>query len=111
MAKRGRKEVAYEDKRLHGVTCRLTESELELCDSRRGALRRGEWLRIGALKSLPPAIPPLNREAWLVLSKLAGNLATLAGAMREGGHVEIEDVRLALSEFRLNLISAKPIHN
>lgn len=103
--KRGRRPA--EDPRRHAVTCRLTDSELERCDANRGELTRGEWLRIGALDSLPVVVPALNREAYAELAKAAGNMNQLARKLNSGDLVELDQVRAELAAFRLALIGAR----
>lgn len=107
MAKRGRKEIPFVDKRRHGISCRLTNSELKLCDARRGEHTRGEWMRMGALTKLPPVIPALNREAWIQLSHAAANLNQLSRTLNSGDAVDAVETRRTLGEFRLSLLGAR----
>lgn len=94
-----------EKKRRHCVSCRMNEDELHELDQRRGKYTRGEYLRLALFSSLPPAAPPsLNREAWLALSKVAGNLATIATAMRGGEYMPLDEIRAEVEEFRHKLI-------
>lgn len=95
--------------RNHCVSCRMNPEELQLLDDRRGKYARGEYLRMAFLKELPPQPPPeINRKAWANLAKVTGNLATLATAMRAGGHVDLEEITQELKEFRNQLIGMKP---
>lgn len=97
------------EKRKHAVTCRLTDEEAERVDRIRGAITRGEWLRRAALSKPPRTIPELNRQAWLELSRLAGNLNQLARAVNEGRgrdlpQVDFEGLRGLIQRLRLELI-------
>lgn len=103
--KRGRRPAA--EPRQHPVTCRLTDAELVRCDAARGELTRGEWLRIGALDSLPVVVPALNREAYAELARAAANLNQIAKRINGGDLVELDQVRAELADFRLALIGAK----
>jgi hypothetical protein len=94
--------------RTHCVSSRMSTEELALLDERRGKYARGEYLRLAFLKSLPPApVPALNREAWLVLSKCAGNLETLATAMRGGDYIPLDLIKDAVEDFRRELIGVE----
>lgn len=94
--------------RTHCVSSRLNPDELDLLDTRRGKYARGEYLRMAFLHELPPQPPPeINREAWQNLSKVSGNLATIATAMRGGEHIELEEILTELKEFRRQLIGLK----
>lgn len=70
------------------------------------ARRIGRYVRDQALHRTPPTVPEINREAWAVLAKVSGNLATMAVAMRGGEYVDLSEIRSALSEFRAGLIGA-----
>lgn len=107
MAKLGRKKIPLAEKRRHGVTCRLNDGELKLCDARRGEYTRGEWMRMGALTKLPPVIPTLNREAWIQLSHAASNLNQLSRSLNCGDAVDAIAIRRTLGEFRLSLLGAR----
>lgn len=104
---RGRPAKAAVDKRTAHVSCWMTPADLAEVDARRGILPRGEWIRAAAFASLPPAIPPaINIDALRILSKVAGNLATVASAMRGGDYVDIERCREAVASLRGALTSA-----
>jgi len=105
MKKEVRRETDESKKRTHCVSTRFSPDELIQLDERRGKYARGEYVRLAFLKSLPPPAPPaINLEAWAALSKVAGNLATLATAMRAGEYVELDKIKAELEDFRLKLI-------
>lgn len=60
--------------RTHCVSVRLNEEELIILDSKRGQYKKGEWLRMASLNKLPPALPEINREAWIKLGSLSRDL-------------------------------------
>lgn len=86
----------------------LSDDEAADLDRRRDAMPRAAYLRAAALDCLPPVIPELNREAWAVLARAAGNLATVANAMRGGEYVEADRLRVLVDEFRRGLLGASP---
>lgn len=105
MEKETRRNRDQEKLRSHCVSCRMNEDELYQLDQRRGKYRRGEYIRLAFFDSLPPSAPPaMNREAWLVLSKIAGNLATLATAMRGGEYIPFDQIKAEVEDFRKKLI-------
>lgn len=95
------------EKRSLCVSVRLNAAELALLDEKRGRLARGEWLRMAALDVVPPVVPEINQEAWFVLSKVAGNLSTLARAARDGFKLNFEEIRSEISSFRRALMDSK----
>lgn len=97
-------------KRDHCVSVRVNAEELSLLDARRGKFQRGEWMRMAALETLPPTIPPLNLEAWRELSHAAGNLNQIARALNQGDKVERGGLRDQLVAFRAALIGAELDH-
>lgn len=107
--KRGPKPRAAADLRTVCVACRLTEAEAATLDQGRpDGMSRGEWLRTRALaRRLPRPIPAVNREAWRVLAKVAGNLAVIAIAMRGGDYREIDEIRDVVADLRKALIGVQ----
>jgi hypothetical protein len=108
VGKRGPTSRPAEELRRHHIACRLTDSELKQLDQGKPeGVTRGEWLRRKALaRRLPAAIPAINAEAWRVMSKAAGNLATIGTALRSGDRVDPEKIRSEVAAFRLALIGA-----
>jgi len=106
VGKRGPKPKGAGELRSVCVACRLTESEADALDAGRpDGMSRGEWLRHRALsRQLPRPIPEINRQAWRDLARAAGNLATVATAMRGGDYVEVADIKRVLADVRNGLI-------
>lgn len=102
--KRGPKPLPGADKRIFAVSTRMNASELKQLDIDRGKYQRGEYMRMCAVGKVAPIVPAINQTAWLVLSKVAGNLATIAIAMRAGEYVDINTVTEAVKQFRLALL-------
>lgn len=108
MNKRGPKPIPEAMRRKHGITCRLTDAELErLRQGKPPGMSIGEWLRTRALnRQLPKTIPEINQKAWANLARAHGNLAAIATAMRSGEFVQIWGIRATVDRFRLALIGA-----
>jgi len=103
-SRRGHPKLDDSECRTNCVSVRLNEAELDLLNKRRGPLKRGEWLRMSALDQLPPAVPELNREAWIELAKSSANLNQIAKKLNQGELVRIEIIRGELTKFRNDLI-------
>ena len=97
------------EKRKIQVKTMLSGQEAVVLDARRGRISRGAYLRLAALNSLPPKVPEINLAAWNEISRAAGNLATLATAMRQGHYAELEAIRSELCRFRVALLRGTPV--
>ncbi|GAA0518279.1 ATP-binding protein [Tatumella terrea] len=53
-----------ENLRIHCVSVRLNNSELNTLDHERKQYAKGEWLRMCLLKNHVPVVPEINRAAW-----------------------------------------------
>lgn len=106
--RRGPKPLPAGEKRTHCVSVWCNDSELACIDAHRGKYQRGEWVRMVSVDQVRPSveIPTLNQEAYSLLAKTAGNLATVANAMRGGAFVEVATLRHAINEIRRALIGA-----
>lgn len=107
--KRGRKPIPKADQRRHAVTCRLTDAERDHVDASRGSVTRGEYIRRAALIAAPRVVPAVNREAWVELARLSGNLNQLVRHINEGRSypqpsVDLADLQDAVVRLRADLI-------
>ena len=111
MSSRGRKALAENERRRHVVSCRLTDDELDKCQSERGELSEGEWLRMSALSNVPPVIPSLNQSAYSNLARVARNVNQVAKALNNpanrGRPINFDAVLAKISELRIALIEAE----
>lgn len=84
--KRGPQPLPAADLRTHCVSVRLSSAELAELDAARASVRmqRGEYLRHAWSGKLPPTIPPINREAWASLARVAGNLNQYQHRINDG---------------------------
>ena len=84
------------EKRRHRVSVYLNDSELaaliaqvfpgQVVDGEAQGVRQelGRHMRDATFERLPPQIPAINREAWIELSRLAGNLNRYVVAIEQG---------------------------
>jgi hypothetical protein len=109
--RRGPSPLDASEKRIHCVSVRLNDGELAKLDGVRGRYQRGEWLRMAGIGKLPPTIPSVNREAWVVLATVVSNLNQYQAAINQGrAHAIPAGVLEALQEqvqaLRRDLIGA-----
>lgn len=100
----GPEKLSADRKRNFCVSVRMNIGELAGLDNKRGRVPRGEWLRLCAEHKLPPSIPPLNRQAWIELSRSASNLNQLSKKLNAGDEVDVAELRQILADFRLRLL-------
>jgi len=70
-------------------------------------MKQSEYLRFASFNKFPPVIPEVNYKLDFVLSKVAGNLATIAGAMRGGEYVHLKEIMVAVNDFRRVITGVK----
>jgi len=105
----GRRPLPLTQLRSVRVELGLTVAETAQVDSLRGRVSRGRWLRMAALGKPPtPPIPEFNLDALKILSRVAGNLATVSVAMRAGHYVDIDECRNAVINLK-NALSSLPV--
>lgn len=101
-----------ESLRIHCVSVRFNQAELELLNANRGNKSKGEWLRLTSLERLPPVIPPINLEAWKSLSEISQKLNRLINHLdtkssnSELTKTEIFAVKKQIKELRLCLTAS-----
>ena len=95
--------------RTNRVTVFVSDEELAVIDRAKGPSKRGAYLReCFTQHTQPEREVSLNKEAWLVLSKCAGTLETLA-KMSVLGRADAETVKREIADFRLSLIVARKV--
>lgn len=121
MGKRGPAPLAAEDRRSNSVTVYLTDAERQQLVRQAipdgaddlpalGVRRRlARYLRGAGLGTLPPQIPAINRDAWLSLSRVVGNLNQYQTAINEGragGYPPevLQDLSDQVQQLRLDLL-------
>lgn len=89
------------------VKVRFNPAELAVLDTARGRFSRAEVLRFLLLNKMPPAVPPINRDAWIDLARTSANLNQIAHHLNAGESVDVVQVLAALQSFRDTLIGAQ----
>ncbi|MFQ2462479.1 plasmid mobilization protein [Aeromonas caviae] len=102
---RGRKSLPDDQKRKHGITCRLTDDELAHVDRLRGQMTAGEWIRTAALSQPPRIVPEINIAAWQELARAAANLNQLARLAHQQA-LGLPELSAGLAAFRVALLGA-----
>lgn len=98
--------------RTHCISVRLNNTELQLLNTKRGYMRKGEWLRMASLQKLPPVIPAINTKAWIALTDISQKLNRIAihidGKSKDSKltHTELFAVKRQLEELRQHLLNA-----
>ena len=98
--------------RIHCVSVRFYQAELELLNANRGNKSKGEWLRLTSLDRLPPVVPAINVEAWKSLSDISQKLNKLINHLdakssnSELTKTEIFAVKKQIKELRSCLIAS-----
>lgn len=99
--------------RIHCISVRLNDDELNVLNTKRGRYRKGEWLRLASLGKLPPVVPSINLETWKVLSEISQKLNKIVTHLdnkSEGSSLtrtELFAVKRQISELRMHLVTAK----
>lgn len=60
--------------RIHCVSVRFNQAELEILNINRRDKSKGEWLRLTSLEKLPVIVPEINIESWKLLSDISQKL-------------------------------------
>lgn len=100
--------------RIHCVSVRFNEEELEILNSNRGNKSKGEWLRLTSLDKLPVIVPEINIESWKLLSDISQKLNRLINHLdkkssnSELTKTEIFAVKRQINELRSCLTASKP---
>lgn len=98
--------------RTYCVSVRLNNIELQHLNTKRGPRSKGEWLRMALLNRLPPIVPPINIEAWKVISEISQRLTRIAAHIDSKSEnskltlTELFAVKRELKELRQKIIDA-----
>ncbi|WP_141008364.1 hypothetical protein [Escherichia coli] len=98
--------------RIHCISVRLNNEELQILNLKRGDKSKGEWLRMAFLHKFPSIIPEINVEAWKVLSDISQKLNRIATHIDSKSkdnqltHTELFAVKRQLQELRQYLLNA-----
>ena len=103
-SRRGHPKLDDDDVRDKCISVRLNKEELDMLNSRRGALKQGEFLRMAAIDQLPKIVPQLNKEACVELSRVASNLNQIAHKLNMNECVDAGEIRQVFADFRQKII-------
>lgn len=98
--------------RTHCISVRLNNTELQLLNTKRGSMRKGEWLRMASLQKFPLVIPAINTKAWIALTDISQKLNRIATHIdckskdSQLTHTELFAVKRQLEELRQHLLNA-----
>lgn len=101
-----------ENLRIHCVSVRLNNSELNILDQERKQHAKGEWLRMCLLKTQPPVVPEINRAAWKIFGEINHRLNEIVNHLNAKQlcnpltKTELFAVKRQISELRSRLITA-----
>ncbi|MGP2449833.1 hypothetical protein ACTUSR_12130 [Pantoea stewartii subsp. indologenes] len=100
-----------ENLRIHCVSVRLNNSELNTLDHEHKQHAKGEWLRMCLLKNHVPVVPEINRSAWKMLGEINQRLNELLNHLNakqscsQLTKTELFAVKRQISELRSRLIT------
>ena len=101
-----------ENLRVHCVSVRLNNSELNILDQMRKQHAKGEWLRLCLLKTQPPVVPEINRAAWKIFGEINHRLNEIVNHLNAKQScnpltkTELFAVKRQISELRSRLLTA-----
>ncbi|WNK72545.1 hypothetical protein RM155_05890 [Pantoea agglomerans] len=100
------------DLRIHCVSVRLNNSELNTLDHERKQHAKGEWLRMCLLKTQPAIVPEINRSAWKTFGEINHRLNEIVSHLKAKQScnpltkTELFAVKRQISELRSRLLNA-----
>lgn len=101
-----------ENLRIHCVSVRLNNSELNILDQERKQHAQGEWLRMCLLNTQPPVVPEINRAAWKIFGEINHRLNEIVNHLNAKQScnpltkTELFAVKRQISELRSRLLTA-----
>jgi len=101
-----------ENLRIHCVSVRLNNSELNTLDHERKQHAKGEWLRMCFMKNQPVVVPEINRAAWKTFGEINHRLNEIVNHLNAKQScssltkTELFAVKRELKELRQKLINA-----
>ena len=114
LSKRKQDEIPEYEVRTFAVKVMMNSDEINILDSARSStnLSRAEVIRALIFKNAAaikkaPIVPEINLQLARDLGRALGNLSTVAGVMRAGKFVELEDARYQVTELQKILRGAK----
>ena len=100
-----------ENLRIHCVSVRLNNAELNTLDDERKQYAKGEWLRMCLLKNHVPVVPEINRIAWKMFGEINHRLNEIVNHLNAKQScnpltkTELFAVKRQISELRSRLLT------
>lgn len=100
-----------ENLRIHCVSVRLNNAELNTLDHERKQYAKGEWLRMCLLNTQPPVVPEINRAAWKIIGEINHRLNEIVNHLNAKQScnpltkTELFAVKRQISELRSRLLT------
>lgn len=101
-----------EDLRIHCISVRLNNSELNKLDCERKGHAKGEWLRMCLLNNHPVIVPEINRAAWKMFGEINHRLNDIVNHLNAKQScnpltkTELFAVKRQISDLRSRLLTA-----
>ncbi|PWK10439.1 hypothetical protein [Pantoea ananatis] len=101
-----------ENLRIHCVSVRLNNAELNTLDHQRQQYAKGEWLRMCFMKNRPVVVPEINRAAWKMFGEINHRLNDIVNHLNTKQScnpltkTELFAVKRQISELRSRLLNA-----
>lgn len=101
-----------ENLRIHCVSVRLNNAELNTLDHERQQYAKGEWLRMCLLMTQPPVVLEINRAAWKMFGEINQRLSEIVSHLNAKQScnpltkTELFAVKRQISELRSRLLTA-----
>lgn len=101
-----------ENLRIHCVSVRLNNPELNILDQERKQHAKGEWLRMCLLNTQPPVVPEINIAAWKIFGEINHRLNEIVNHLNAKQScnpltkTELFAVKRQISELRSRLLTA-----
>ncbi|MDQ0549360.1 hypothetical protein ACKVM9_003820 [Pantoea agglomerans] len=98
--------------RIHCVSVRFNNSELNKLEHERKGYAKGEWLRMCFMKNQPVVVPEINRNAWKMLGEINQRLNELLNHLNAKQScspltkTELFAVKRQISDLRSRLLTA-----
>ncbi|MDI3365061.1 hypothetical protein [Pantoea sp. V108_6] len=98
--------------RIHCVSVRFNNSELNKLEHDRKGYAKGEWLRMCFMKNQPVVVPEINRSAWKMLGEINQRLNELLNHLNAKQScspltkTELFAVKRQISDLRSRLLTA-----
>jgi len=101
-----------ENLRIHCVSVRLNNSELNTLDHERKQYAKGEWLRMCFMKNQPVIVPEINQAAWKTFGEINRSLNVIVNHLNAKQScspltkTELFAVKRQITDLRSRLLTA-----